>query len=267
MGRTSQLREKARLVLDTVNIGSYQKRCYRKNVVLNFIDILYITKQVPASWYALGKEHIQAAVALWRKQNKSDASIRMYLANLRFFLKSIDHHIDDIDNQKLGLKRAKETPKNPYSPDKHNQISDPLVFFLLSLQTEFGLTLSESFRFNPDLHARDNFIILTRDITNNSKDRAIPVSLEAQRSALDMGSQLLPMNHDPIRRFGYSAVRERYRHEIVRAGLTASVNYRHVYAKNRYALLQIQPPPRAAKSILLDEMGISSLTLWRFLNE
>lgn len=267
MGRLSQLRDEARHILDNINNGSYQKRCYRKNIVLNFVDVLYITKKVPPSWYALSKEHIQAVVAFWRGQNKSDASIRMYLANVRFFLNSLNHPIDMIDNKSLGLKRAADQPKNPYSQEKHNQITDPLVSFLLSLQTQFGLTLSESFRFNPDLHINENFVFLSRDITNNSRDRAIPVCFDVQKSILEMGSRLLPMNHDPIKRFGYSAVRTRYRHEILRAELSASVNYRHIYAQNRYPQLLAEHPQKVARSMLMDEMSVASLALWRFLNE
>ena len=75
------------------------------------------------------------------------------------------------------------------------------------------------------------------------------------------------MNKNPIKQYGYTFIRERYRHEIIKSGLEPKTNYRYVFAKQRLADLEKSRDPKEAKFIVLSEMGISSLTLWRYLNE
>ncbi len=109
MGRTGQLREVAKKQFARIKTGSHQKRTYRKNTVFRFIDTLYACGTVPPSWYGLNKDHISNAVTYWRKKPITDDSIRIYLAEIRYFLQTIDHQLSGIDNKSLGLNIALPT--------------------------------------------------------------------------------------------------------------------------------------------------------------
>ncbi len=267
MSRTSQLREEAKRALDLNKIGSHQKRTYRKKVVFRFLNVLSGIGFVPPSWYGLNKEHISAVIQYWRTKNIKDNSIRMYLADVRYLLQAIKHEISNIDNRSLGLKRSREKEKNPYSQDYLQKISDPIVVLLIKLQTEFGLTLSEAFRFNPDLHIREKFLLLSRDMTTNSADRAVEICTPRQKEVIELAQHLIEMNKSPIKQYGYTLIRERYRHEIIKVGLSPQTSYRYVYAKQRLADLEKINDLNDAKSIVLSEMDITRLTLWRYLRE
>ena len=267
MSRTSQLKDEARRVLDSIKTGSHQKRAYRKKVLFRFVNALSGTEFVPPTWYGLNKNHIASVVQYWRNKNLNDNSIRMYLADIRYFLQTIKHDISNIDNRSLGLNRSREKDKRPFSPDCLQKISDKVVILLLKLQTEFGLTLSEAFRFTPDLHIREQFLLLSRDMTNNSSDRSVEISTQNQKDVICLAESIIEMNQNPIKQHGYTLLREQYRHEIIKAGLSPKANYRYVYARARLANLEKANKPADAKRIVLSEMGITGLTLWRYLNE
>ncbi|MDN5907042.1 MAG: hypothetical protein L0H33_01575 [Staphylococcus equorum] len=147
------------------------------------------------------------------------------------------------------------------------KISDPIVSLIIRLQTEFGLTLSESFRFTPDLHARSKFLLLSRDMTNNSKDRVVDIYSEPQKQLIELAENLIEMNLNPIKQYGYDSLRGRYRVAIKKASLTPSVNYRYIFAQNRFAYLCKNMKKIDARKYLLLELGVSERALRRYLNE
>ncbi|STX55505.1 putative integrase [Legionella beliardensis] len=266
MGRLGHLREVAIRHLSLIKTGSHQKRTYRKNVVLRFINTLYACSPIPPNWYGLTKDHLLKVIIQWQRESKTDDTIRMYIAEIRYFLQAINHQLEGIDNKSLGLVRAKPVKIKRVHDDCLEKVSDPVVRFILSLQTEFGLTLSEAFRFTPDLHARTTFLLLSRDMTNNSKDRVIEIYSEAQKEVLKTAT-IINMNLNPIKQYGYEGVRGRYRMEVIKVGLTPAVNYRYVFAQNRLAYLQTSLPKREARQIILEEMGVSERALRRYLHE
>lgn len=267
MGRIGQLREQANQTFAMIKTGSHQKRKYRIHAVSGFINAMYACTTVPPNWYGLKQKHVTDVISYWRKRNLTDDSIRMYLAELRYFLQAINHPISEIDNKSLGLNRAKETQKIAFNEDCLQKVSNPMVLLIIRLQTEFGLTLSEAFCFCPDLHARADYLMLSRDMTNNSSDRTIQIYSKNQKDLIEFAKNIIDMNSDPVKQYGYDGLRDSYRNEVKKAGLTPSVNYRYVYARNRLEnLLQSQSKTQAIE-IILDEMGISKRALRRYLNE
>lgn len=267
MGRINQLKEQANHAFSMIKTGSSKHRKYRKYAVYRFIDSLYASGSVPANWYKLTRDNITSVINHWRKSNISDESIRRYLSELRYFLQAINHNINDVDNRSLGLHRSKEQIKKPFNDDCLQKISDQIVLTILKLQTEFGLTLSESFRFTPDLHIREDHILLSRDITHNSTDRVIMFYSDSQLETVKLSQRLIACNSNPIKQFGYSGVRERYSSEIRKAGLTPTVNYRHVFAINRLHNLLFSYSRSEAIKIVLMEMSISQRALRRYISE
>jgi len=267
MGRVNELKNYASLMLNRIKSGTHQKRKYRKSSIFKFIDSFYMAGYVPANWHMVTKENIESTIGYWRKKGLTDDSIRMHIADIRYFLQVINHNIEGIENKALGLSRTAEKKKIPFKNDYLQKVSDPISHLILSLQIEFGLTLSESMRFNPDLHIKEGYIMLTRDITYDSKDRVIIIYCETQRKLIIKARQILETNSSPIFQFGYSSVRERYRFEIKRIRLTPSVNYRYVYAKNRMNFLTETHNKDTAFNVIIDEMSISKCTLRRYLHE
>ncbi|WP_028389291.1 hypothetical protein [Legionella fairfieldensis] len=267
MGRTGQLREVAKKQFARIKTGSHQKRTYRKNTVFRFIDTLYACGTVPPSWYGLNKEHISNAVTYWRKKPITDDSIRIYLAEIRYFLQTIDHQLSGIDNKSLGLNRTAEVKRKKFHDDCLQKISDPIIGLIIRLQTEFGLTLSEAFRFTPDLHARTKYLLLSRDMAHNSADRVIDIYSNSQKQLLELADSIIEMNSNPVKQYGYDSLRGRYRVEIKRVGLTPSVNYRYIFAQNRFAYLCKDMKKADARGLILLEMGVSERALRRYLNE
>ena len=267
MGRTGQLREVAKRQFSRIKTGSHQKRKYRKNTVLRFIDTLYACGAVPPSWYGLTKDHILNTVTYWRKQSITDDSIRMYLAEIRYFLQAIDHQISDIDNKSLGLNRAAEVKKKKFHDDCLQKISDPIVNLIIRLQTEFGLTLSEAFHFTPDLHTRTKYLLLSRDMTHNSTDRVVDIYSDSQKQLLKLADSIIEMNSNLVKQYGYDSLRGRYRMEVIKADLTPSVNYRYIFAQNRFSYLSRHMKKADVIEMMLLEMGVGMRALRRYLSE
>jgi len=267
MSRATDLKLEANRILKMNKMGSFQKRNYRKNVIENFIDSLSAERNVPASWFDLNKNHILSALMHWRKRKLANDSLKRYIGEVRCFLQMIKHEIIDIDNKSLDIYRSKETTKVEYNDDYLQKISDPIVLLLIQLQTNFGLTLSESFRFTPDLHNRETYIMLSRDMTNNSKDRIINIVTKIQKKTVQLSSSIIEPNKNPITQYGYHALRERYRNEVNKIGLTPSVNYRYVFAKKKLSSGMDSKEKKEVMKTILDEMKISSRTLRNYLNE
>ena len=267
MGRISQLREQANHTFSMIKTGSHQKRQYRKKAVLRFINTLYASGNVPINWYGLNKQHVLSVISYWQNHNLTDDSIRMYIAEIRYFLQAINHTILDIDNHSLGLSRSKIVQKKPFKEDFLLKISDQIVFLLIKLQIEFGLTLSESFRFTPDLHIRENYLLLSRDMTNSNSDRVVSIYNNSQLETVSLSQNLIDCNSNPIKQCGYSGIRERYRYEVKKAGLTPSVNYRHIFAIKRYQYLLLSHEINIAKDIIMQEMNVNHRTLRRYIYE
>jgi len=142
-----------------------------------------------------------------------------------------------------------------------------MVLLLIKLQIDFGLTLSESFRFTPDLHVREEYLLLSRDMTHNSTDRLIKVYCDNQLETIQLSQSIIDMNSNPIKQCGYSGIRERYRFEVKKAGLTTSVNYRHVFAVRRLKYLSNFHSVSQAKEIITQEMKVSHRALRGYISE
>lgn len=267
MSRAGDLKDEANAFFKMNKTGSHQKRVYRKKVVFKFIDTLSATRKVPLNWRCLNKSHFLEVIIYWRKNKLADDSIRRYIGEIRCFLQVINYDVKDIENNSLNIKRADDIKKIEYHDDYLQKITDTTVLLLLSLQTEFGLTLSEAFRFSPSLHVRETFILLPRDMTNNSEDRVINIINKNQKEVIELGISIIDENINLIQQNGYHSLRERYRQQMIKAKLTPSVNYRHVYAKKRLKALIPNGHKSKALEIILNEMGVSTRTLRRYINE
>jgi hypothetical protein len=87
MMRKNTLRQFANNQLATDSSGSYRDKKHRLFVIHKVMNDLFKMGQCPPHWYGLNREHLQALVRLWQKQNIKTVSIMKYMTCLRYFFK------------------------------------------------------------------------------------------------------------------------------------------------------------------------------------
>lgn len=267
MSRVGDLKHQNDLVKKTNKTGPYAYRLARHQTINRFIIAFSATRQVPIKWHAVNKDDILRAVNYWRMQKKKDSTIMKYISQLKSFLNVIGHKIEGIDYKSLGLDKIIQPSDHSISHEAVELIRDPLIKNIILLQIKFGLTFAEAVRFAPDIHANQDGLWLTREITRNSLDRTIKYQNEQQQQIIKELSEQLGCCESARSRFGYHEIRALYRVSLGMVGLKSSINYRAIYARERFITLTDEVQEKKAKEIIMDEMGISSSTLRRFLNE
>ena len=246
--RKNELRRCANNQLNNDKQGAYPIRQYRHFVIHKVIDDLFKLKQCPPTWYGLTKAHLLALVSHWNKQKIKPATVMKYMTVIRYFLQHINHPIDGIDNQTLGILRIPSSVKKAKPPAIIlKKPTHPIAQMIIDLQSEFGLTFSEAIRLTPDLHFQEHSLWLTREITFNRHDRVIPIRTNEQRLLLqklkEMGQSLLASQ-------GYHALRHIYR----TTGLSPTKSLRPLYAKHQLAFLSQDLSKKEASLLIMREM-------------
>lgn len=267
MGRITDLKYQNDQIKRTNKEGPFVRRTARHQTVNRFINALGATRSVPAKWYAITKEDVIGVIGYWKKQNKKDSTIRKYISQIKSFFNAIGHQVDGLDYKSLGIDGSSNKINYSINDEVIEKIYDPLVKNILLLQTKFGLTLSEAVLFAPDIHTYDEGLWLTREITRNSLDRTIKYQNEHQKKIINELSSLLDNCESAKSRFGYEDIRALYRIGLRQVGLKSSINYRTIYARERFQSLTKQTQKKIARQKIREEMGISPATLRRFLNE
>lgn len=266
--RKSQLRQQVDQYCKHNHTGSFRAKKHRHFVLHKMIRDLYHIGHVPSKWHAVTHDHMVRLVAHWQKEEIKPKTIMKYMPLIRRFFQSIDHTIDNISNQNLGIKCAQLRSKTILFPNNHLEIlKNPIAKIVIEFQIYFGLTLSEAMRLNPAIHIQENSLWITRDIATNSHDRRIPVRNDKQAQA-NKTLQTLCKEESLILTFGYHSVRGAYSHAIKKIGLSSSRSYRCFYAKSMYPELCQILSPYLAKQTIMREMGLQSRrTLWSYLHE
>lgn len=267
MMRKNELRRLANNQLMNDNRGSHRDKQYRHFVIHNVVHDLFKLGLIPAKWHGLTQAHIRALVSLWKKKKIKPTTMMKYMTVIRYFLKSIDHTIDGIDNQSLGIALTKPRIKQAKKLDDILQkLSHPIARILFQLQSGFGLSFSEATRLIPDLHIREHSIWLTREITFNHQDRIIPIRHEEQSHILQSLISQTANHRSLISSHGYRAVLHIYRLSMQDAGFSSSKSYRYLYAKHQFPHLLRAFSIKEVNEMLLRELGLKSrATLWEYL--
>lgn len=265
--RKNELRRFANNQLCLDNTGSHRDKQHRTFVIKKIINDLFKIGQCPSHWYALNQTHIQALVQLWKRQHIKTVTIMKYMTMFRHFLKHINHSVNGIDNISLQLIREKRTTNyQPINTDAIEKIPNPFIKVMLQLQIHFGLTFSEAYRINPDIHIRENMLWLTRDITFNHQDRAVPIRSNTQLSILDSYRSLVKSDESMLAVHGYHAILHDHKKTMKVAGLALKKTYRYLYAQHQYQDLSKALSHNEACQAIMNEMGLKSrTTLWSYL--
>lgn len=184
--RKKSLRQAANHYLITNNKGSHRDKKYRRFVIQNMIEELFILGEIPSTWNALSTKHLQQLIQYWHKKKLKPSTMMNRMTIIRGFLHDIGNKEINTDNKNLGITR-KLSSKKPLkkSPTIWQKPTDPVVRVLLALQIHFGLTLSEAMRLLPEIHVQGDKLWLTREITFNSRDRIVPFRWEIQTAVIN----------------------------------------------------------------------------------
>jgi len=267
--RKSQLRQHVENYCHHHHTGSYRDKKHRHFVLHKMIRDLFHIGSVPTKWHGLTCNHIQNLVSHWQKEKIKPSTIMKYMTIIRDFFQNIEHQINDIDNQSLGIINRKQLQKAVKLPnDILQKLSNPIAKILFEFQVHFGLTLSEAMRLRPAIHIQENTIWITRNIATNSQDRMIPFRNDEQIGIINTFQALCTQEQSLISTYGYHHVRYAYHNALKTIGLPALKTYRYLYARKMNEELIKTLSNYMTKQTIMREMGLQSRrTLWSYLNE
>ncbi|HAU1874566.1 TPA: hypothetical protein ACF5XO_000689 [Legionella pneumophila] len=267
--RKNSLRQIACQYLDHDNSGSPRGKKYRRFVILRMIEDLFVLGLAPSNWPGLTSIQLQQLIQYWHKKKVKPSTLMNYMTIIRKFLCHVGHKAENIDNLSLGLQTKKIKKKAQKSPtDLLEKINDPVAKVLLGFQIHFGLTLSEAMRILPGVHIQKNELLLTREITFNSKDRKIPIRSEAQIKLIKDFNLLTQGNGCLITTNGYRAICFSWQKTMKSLRLSGKKCWRYLYAQQLNSQLSSQISHYRLSLLIMDEMGLKSrTTLWSYLNE
>jgi len=247
------------------NQGAYKQRQLRYFVLHKIIEDFYCLRNVPASWYALDTEKVTRLVAFWKKSGLKNATIMNYLVCFRAFLKTIGHSIDGIDNASLQLTKSRLNKKPIIDRDVVlAQLNDPIAALQFALQSHFGLTRFEAIQLVPNIHIKEDSLLITREISSNSKDRAIPIQSSIQKEIIASIYKHVTLSKSLKECLGETHLKLVYHYVLKQAGLSTNIQYRYLYAKNRLQELN-DFPKKLATNVIKEEMSISAAsTFWSY---
>lgn len=265
MSRKQTLINTVKLRLEKDNQGNLKTRQHRTMAMTRIVHDLFSARVVPQNWHLLKTKDIQDLVNFWQKKDLKAATIMNYMIHLRYFLRKINHHLDNIDNQSLNLSKS----RNPIKPVIHENallqaIHEPIAYVLFALQVKFGLTLLEAMRLKPDIHILEKELWLTREITTNHKDRLIPIITEEQHALIIKLRTITEGKKSLQEQFGDKHLRLAYKFALSTLQLPTHLNYRYLYAKARFSELYKSSSKREAKERVFAETHINKTNpLWK----
>jgi site-specific recombinase XerD len=267
--RKHSLRQIASQYLDHDNRGSPRGKKYRRFVILRMIEDLFVLGIAPSNWTNLTSIHLQQLIQHWHKKKVKPSTLMNYMTIIRKFLNHVGHNAQDIDNLSLGLQNKKSQKKTrKFSIDLLEKINDPVTRVLVGFQIHFGLTLSEAMRILLGVHIQEHELLLTREITFNSKDRKIPIRSEVQIKLIQDFNILTQGNGCLITTHGYRAICFSWQKAMKSLRLSGKKCWRYLYAQQLSSKLSSQISHYRLSLIIMDEMGLKSrTTLWGYLNE
>jgi hypothetical protein len=267
--RKQSLRQTANRYLQTDNRGSFKDKKHGAFVIHKMINDLFLIGNVPQSWHALKKHHIEQLIEFWQKNKIKSATVMDYMTTIRRFLHSIDCPLSDIENKSLGLSRHRNVRKsNKIVPHIWAEITLPIAKIIMGMQTQFGLTFSEAIQVIPGVHIKDDMLWITREISCNSEDRTIPFRNTNQMLIISELTKYTQGDRCLLHLHNYDDILSQWRMALNAIKLSTKKTYRYLYARELKKELLPVLGNYHTDWLIRDEMGIKSRnTLWVYLNE
>jgi hypothetical protein len=238
--------------------GSYGTQDKRFHALQSIADDLYGSGKKQIGIHSLKAKWVYELIGIWRSRGCTPATIKNYMAHLRFWARQVGQHdIANRSNKDYGI------ADRQYISDRNKairlpepaleKITDEYVRMSLQLQQAFGLRREEAIKFAPGYADRGDYIRLKASWTKGGKAREVPVITERQRAVLVAVTRLagkgslIPSERNFVQQLRI------YERQTVNAGLNEMHGLRHQYAQDRYEALTGWKAPKAggpAKSML-----------------
>lgn len=198
----------------------------------------------------IGLRHIKALVSHWKEQKLSIATVKNYVAHLRWLSEKIGKpSLLPKNNAQLGIEKRtyvnNETNRAiRLTTEQLNKIRNPYIKASVHLIPVFGLRKEESLKIRPDIADKGNRLYLKASWCKGGRERCIPIRTESQRNALNHAKEIANGGSMIPPRKTYKQHAKSYDKATARAGFNGH-GLRHQYAQDRYKEITDRDCPKA----------------------
>lgn len=222
--------------------GSYATQATRRRL---FSMIAHDTAQLGYRNLEIGglkPKHVEALVAHWKEKQLAIGTIKNLMTAMRYWAQHIGKdNVVKRNNSDYGIgDRTYVTNVSKATVVTDGQLArvkDPYTRMSLLLQREFGLRREESLKMRPEWADCGDRLCLKDSWTKGGKARAIPITTEAQRAALDAAKALAGKGSLIPKGMSYKDQLERFKAACAQAGIKHVHGQRHGFAQQRYEAL------------------------------
>ena len=218
--------------------GSHGTRTARSYALAQVADTLHELGFKGLRATGLKRKHSVALVREWKRQGRSDGTMKNRMAHVRWWAKHIGRPGVVPSNGELGIANREYVTNKDKSvvldPDKLALVRDAHVAMALRLEAEFGLRREEAIKFTPARDDRGDRIRLKGSTTKGGRPREVPILKDSQRKLLDEARRLVGSGAliPPDR--NYRQQLKIYESQTHAAGLYRMHGLRYGYAARRY---------------------------------
>ncbi|MDE0040078.1 MAG: integrase domain-containing protein [Gammaproteobacteria bacterium] len=218
--------------------GSHGTRSARSYALAQMANTLHDLGFKGLRATGLRRKHAVALVGEWKRQGRSDGTMKNRTAHLRWWAERIGRPGVVPSNRALGIANREYVINEDRSvlldPDKLALVKDEHVAMALRLEADFGLRREEAIKFTPSRDDRGDRIRLKGSTTKGGRPRDVPVLKDSQRRLLDEARKLVGSGAliPPDR--NYKQQLKVYEDQTRAAGLYRMHGLRHRYAQRRY---------------------------------
>ena len=218
--------------------GSHGTRAARSYALAQIADTLHDLGFKGLRATGLKRKHVVALVGEWKRQGRSDGTMKNRMAHVRWWANRIGRPGVVPSNGALGIPNrdyvTNEDKSQVLDPDKLALVKDAHVAMALRLEEAFGLRREEAIKFTPARDDRGDRIRLKGSTTKGGRPREVPVLRDGQRKLLDEARRLAGSGALIPPERNYKQQLKIYESQTREAGLYRMHGLRHQYAQSRY---------------------------------
>jgi hypothetical protein len=191
---------------------------------------------------SLKPKHVEALVAHWKAEQLAIGTIKNLMTAVRFWAEHVGkENVVKRSNREYGIgDRTFVTNVSKATVVTDGQlarVTDPYTQMSLRLEREFGLRREESIKIRPGWADCGDRLRLKDSWTKGGKYREVPITTQAQRTALDAAKALAGKGSLIPKGMRYKDQVERFKAQCAQAGIERVHGQRHRYGQERYEAL------------------------------
>jgi len=191
---------------------------------------------------SLKPKHVEALVAHWKTEQLAIGTIKNLMTAVRFWAEHVGkENVVKRSNRDYGIGDrtfvTNVSKATLVADDQLARVTDRYTQMSLRLEREFGLRREESIKIRPTWADCGDRLRLKDSWTKGRKFRAVPITTQAQRTALDAAKALAGKGSLIPTGMRYKDQLERFKAQCAKAGIADVHGQRHRYAQERYEAL------------------------------